>query len=952
MTRSSARGKWVLVTLLAVVMSTAPATTVRVRTPASDATVWRDRSAKELMQAAKTGDPQAVFDALASADCALQIDPKNLPALRTYARVMEAIGVRNLATRLWRDYLELETNDDARLAAYREQRAVRWPLDQTTRWHGAMTTLNAATAPSLVREFPEQARRWAEGDFLSRWAEAVENCDTPSANGYLDKARFVGRALREISHETLLAESVAAIDDAKARADDRRIYALVEGHLAYRSGRVLFAQHAYAHAAGELMKARNSFAAASSPMKSVAAFFFAGTVLTENQPATALQMLRELASAERMIPGHRALLASELWYIGMCEAAMARRSRSIDAAEESLRIFDALGERGNAAAIHLILATNLAYLGDQLSSQRHLIAAMNDASIIGDQSRLLVALGSASSAELRRQRWQSARALAAIELKLEGHTAPPEFVATSLARLAVAEYRLGHITEADAMIDRPRTVACRINDDALRMQLTGDITALHAAMLRDRDPRQAIDLLSASIGFHKKIRTAFALPELYLERGRCRATLGDDDGALRDFHTGIDELEAQRTTVRETSLRAGMFDDSRALFTETVRLLLRRRDIPQAFFFAERGRARALLDQLGLTDSDNKTLITTEEHLRAKMPTNTVLIEYVTLPDELIIFTADRRRLSATEVPINATEIEKSVGALLRAMSERRPPKEVRRLSTSAYGRLLQPIDKTIAGAERIVIVADGSLQRLPFSILTDPVTHAYLIERAEVLKAPSASVFLKATDEYRRRARHAPETAVIFADPVTSEAQLPMAKREGRTIAGFYRRTTLFTQERATRENFTKNAPLGDVVHFAGHALVNNADARNSALLLTGGTLDSADIAACSFQRTRLVVLAACSTMVGPTTTAEGTTSIARAFLVGGVPSVIGTLWDVDDAVVSRIAYDFHTSFARGESPATALRSASLRALRSSDSDVRRPSSWGAFELAGAAGP
>jgi len=914
------------------------------------AVAWSERSAKELQQATAMGDARRFFDALAAADLARELDPTYVPALRNYACAVEAVGARTLAVGAWRAYGQSTLDDEARGEARRRERTLRWPPDLVTRWTAAVATLNAQTAEPLVREFPEQSRRWGEGYALSAWAAATSAGDRATADLMLQNARILGNALRSVSRETMLAESVAAIDRASAARDASRIQALVDGHLAYRRGRVHFGQQEYAQALREVKTARDRLEAGGSPMASLAAFFVASSMYGENDTEGALRMLLDLAAAERRTPGHRALLAQILWNTAICEGTIGRWSDSIAADDEALRIFDSLRELDYAAAIHIVLAESYAILGDVSQSQRHSIDALNDASLAGDTNRVFVALGAASSAELRRQRWQSARALAAMELNLAGHSGPPGLVAESLARLGVAEYRLGHTAAADTAIGRAHIVALRVDDEALRTKLVGEITALQAAMLRDRDPRRAIELLTESIGFHQKVRKAFALPELYLERGRCHLASKDEDGALRDFRIGIDELEAQRSTVRDVTLRAGMFDDSRTLFTETVRLLFRRREIAAAFAYAERGRARALLDQLGRSDVGGGQLIADEKMLRDELSPGTVLIEYVTLPDALIIFTARDGTMSAVEAPVGARDLDRMVNTLLHTLTTSGSRDEIGQLASDAYVQLLQPVRASIEGAKQIVIVADGSLQQLPFSLLIDPVSRKYLIERSEVIKDPSASVFLRANRLYRERATHAPRSAAIFVDPITTLSELPGAEREGRMIARLYPNRRLFAREEATGERFLDEAPRADVLHFGGHAIVNYADARRSALLLTGRALNTDDIDGCAFGRPRVVVLAACRTMVGPTATAEGATSIARSFIVGGVPSVVGTLWDIDDTAATRIAYTFHAALVRGEPPATALRSALLDAIASSDSR-RDPAAWGAFELVGAAG-
>ena len=95
--------------------------------------------------------------------------------------------------------------------------------------------------------------------------------------------------------------------------------------------------------------------------------------------------------------------------------------------------------------------------------------------------------------------------------------------------------------------------------------------------------------------------------------------------------------------------------------------------------------------------------------------------------------------------------------------------------------------------------------------------------------------------------------------------------------------------------------------------------------------------------RRTRLVVLAACTTAGGAIRRGEGILSLARPFLAAGVPSVVATLWDIDDHASVAFFADFHARLAAGGQPARALRAAQLSAIATT-----LPSVWAAPILVG----
>jgi CHAT domain-containing protein len=80
-----------------------------------------------------------------------------------------------------------------------------------------------------------------------------------------------------------------------------------------------------------------------------------------------------------------------------------------------------------------------------------------------------------------------------------------------------------------------------------------------------------------------------------------------------------------------------------------------------------------------------------------------------------------------------------------------------------------------------------------------------------------------------------------------------------------------------------------------------------------------------------------------------EGATSLARAFLAAGVPTVIASLWDVGDRPTATLSDAFHRNLLAGDDPEEALRKAQLAMLHGGDEAGRSPAAWGAFEVFGA---
>src|SRR5262249_51366337 len=148
----------------------------------------------------------------------------------------------------------------------------------------------------------------------------------------------------------------------------------------------------------------------------------------------------------------------------------------------------------------------------------------------------------------------------------------------------------------------------------------------------------------------------------------------------------------------------------------------------------------------------------------------------------------------------------------------------------------------------------------------------------------------------------------------------LPHAEAEAKEVAALYRGPELLIGAAATKAAFLRAAGQHAVVHFAGHAIANSDRPQLSRMLLAGTdatsrSLFARDIAAERFPSPRLVVLGACRTTAGRIRRGEGVFSMARPFLAAGVPTVVASLWDVNDLASRKLLVGFHAALRQGGS-------------------------------------
>ena len=225
------------------------------------------------------------------------------------------------------------------------------------------------------------------------------------------------------------------------------------------------------------------------------------------------------------------------------------------------------------------------------------------------------------------------------------------------------------------------------------------------------------------------------------------------------------------------------------------------------------------------------------------------------------------------------------------------------------------------------------------------------LLARNPLTTMPSLQAFVRAVALDERRAVGGVSAFLAAAShPGTGRTSLPMTESEVTRASRFYEHAEVDLH--TTRASFLRRSPAFSVLHFAGHALINDEHPLRSALVFepsreeSGSALLSMyDLDERSFARARLVVLSGCETGRSP----RPTMSLAGALLSQGVPSVVYTLWPVNDEAAEEFAVAFHRAVATGSGRAEAVREAQLSMLRGHPD---QPGWWAAFALAGAPGP
>jgi CHAT domain-containing protein len=93
-----------------------------------------------------------------------------------------------------------------------------------------------------------------------------------------------------------------------------------------------------------------------------------------------------------------------------------------------------------------------------------------------------------------------------------------------------------------------------------------------------------------------------------------------------------------------------------------------------------------------------------------------------------------------------------------------------------------------------------------------------------------------------------------------------------------------------------------------------------------------------------RLAVLSACKTGYGKIVKGEGMQCLARGFMYAGCPSLIMTMWEINDKSGSGLMKNFYEYLSKGKAKDEALQQSKLDYLKNADNIKSNPYYWAGY--------
>lgn len=405
---------------------------------------------------------------------------------------------------------------------------------------------------------------------------------------------------------------------------------------------------------------------------------------------------------------------------------------------------------------------------------------------------------------------------------------------------------------------------------------------------------------------------------------------------------------------------------------------------------------------------------------------DTLLLEYLLGEERSYLWAVSSNSIDSYELP-GRTKIEKAATELYSCLTAfNQFPKEQSARQVRLYQKKIEAKYSVIAAElsrivlnpaaprlarKRLIIVADGALQYVPFASLPEPPVSRQdndatqpLILNHEIVTLPSLSVLAVLRREVEGR-NAAPKALAVLADPVyerddprvdsrrpvkrkSTDAgplsaddnqnqsaphnvrgqgdadmalrfqRLPFAWREASTIARL-----VPERDRKLALGFEANlstatsAELGQyrILHFATHGLIYGMHPQLYGIVLSlvgeDGRPKDGFLRLNEIYNLKLpidlVVLSACQTALGKDIKGEGLVGLTRGFMYAGAARIVASLWKVDDRASAELMKSFYESLLAKQMRPSAALQAAQVAM-SKDPRWSFPYYWAAFVLQG----
>ncbi|WYL98014.2 MAG: CHAT domain-containing tetratricopeptide repeat protein [Gloeotrichia echinulata IR180] len=692
----------------------------------------------------------------------------------------------------------------------------------------------------------------------------------------------------------------------------------------------------------------------------------------------------------RRAVGDRSGEANTLHNIGGVYDALGEKQKALSFYNQALPLLRAVGDRsGEANTLH-----NIGAVYSDLGEQQKALSFYNQAlplhRAVGDRSgeaNTLTSIGAVYSDLGEKQ-----KALSFYNQALPLHRAVGDRSgeATTLGNLADLARSQGNLQQArthiQAAIDIIEDLRTKIVDQQLRTSYFATVQGYYKfytdllMQLHKQDPSKRYDALALQVSERSRARVLLEL----LTEANAKIREGVSPQLLAQEQNLQQKLDAKDKLRRELLSKTAAETTIQNIDKEITDLLAQYRELQTQIRTSSPKYAALKYPQpLDLAQ------------IQQQLDPDTMLLQYSLGKERSYLWAVTPNSLDTYELPPQA-EIEKITNDFRQSLVTVTGSNQQAKIAKQLSQIILAPVANKL-GKKRLVIVADGALQTIPFAALTDPTSpesYQPLLVNHEIVNLPSSSTIAIIRQETKGR-KPAPKALAILADPIFSADdsrvtgkpdkddsnsefdpqrsalsrsvknlnrngwdRLPGTREEAKAILQLLSpQDSLQVFDFDANYDWVTNPQLSQyrVIHLATHGFADGINPELSGIVMSlvdkqgksqRGYLRLNDIFDLNLPAD-LIVLSACETGRGKEVQGEGLVGLTRGLMYAGSPRVVLSLWSVSDEGTKELMSEFYRQmWQQGKSPTAALRAAQLTLWQ--NPNWRNPLYWAAFTVQG----
>ena len=372
------------------------------------------------------------------------------------------------------------------------------------------------------------------------------------------------------------------------------------------------------------------------------------------------------------------------------------------------------------------------------------------------------------------------------------------------------------------------------------------------------------------------------------------------------------------------------------------------------------------------------------EEIQQTLDHNCKILEYEITEENIVIWVISRNDIKNQIVAANSEELrnliidlrktltlEDSFLERYRTWAER--IEETDGLAKKLYNILFKPIRKFLNKGDLLYIIPDDELFYIPFASLKSE-EGRYIIEDYDLAYVPSASILKLCLAKNRGKINPEEDSILLAGNPLISENILnnfpslnPLihAEKEIKIVASIFPHSFTLLRAEAREDKIRAKIKDFEIIHLASHSLIDERMPLYSSIILSpssnisenfqienpdDGLLMLPEVFSLNLSRSKLIVLSSCETGLGKLFKGEGIIGLSRAFMYAGSPSMLASLWKVEDESTSLLFQRFYSNIKReSSSKAKALKYAQLCFIKNQElEEYRHPYFWSSFIIIG----